>query len=82
MEFKGRYLFAMRAQAPKMFVALCRSGQLEQHLHDKSAEALELLGQVLAAEPKGIDGLPKDLQPLRLAEERVMAQMPGFLNGD
>jgi hypothetical protein len=78
MEFKGPYIFAMRERAPKMFVKFCRSGQLDQHVHDKSVEAHALLERLLADEPRGIDGLPQDLQALRLAEERVLAQMLDF----
>lgn len=78
MEFKGPYLFAMRERAPSMFVELCGSGQLDQHLQDKSLEAHMLLDQLLASEPKGVDGLPKDPQALRLAEERVLGQMLDF----
>ena len=78
MEFKGPYLFAMRERAPKMFKELCRSGRLDEHLQEKSVEAHELLDQLLASEPKGVDGLPKDLQALRLAEEIVLAQMLDF----
>lgn len=78
MEFKGRYLFAMRSQAPKMFAELCRSGQLEQHVQDKSMEAHALIDQLLADEPKGVDGLPRDVQALRATEERVLAEMLVF----
>lgn len=78
MEFKGPYLLAMRERAPKMFVELCRGGQLDQHVQEKSLEAHTLLNQLLASEPKGIDGLPKDPQALRLAEEIVLGQMLDF----
>ena len=78
MNFKGPYLFAMRSRAPKMFVELCRSDLLDQHLQEKSVEAHALLEQLLAREPKGIDGLPKDPQALRLAEEIVLGQMLDF----
>ena len=64
--------------APSMFVELCRSGKLDLHLQDKSLEAHMLLDQLLASEPKGVDGLPKDPQALRLAEERVLGQMLDF----
>ena len=78
MEFKGRYMRAMRERAPKMFVELCRSGRLDEHVQEKSQEAHELLHHLLASEPKGVDGLPKDVQAERLAEERVLAQMLDF----
>lgn len=78
MEFKGSYLFAMRERAPKMFTGLCRSGELDRHLQAKTEEAHALLEQLLANEPKGVDGLPKDPQALRLAEERVLGEMIDF----
>lgn len=69
---------AMRERAPKMFVELCRSGGLDEHVQEKGQEAHELLQQLLASEPRGVDGLPKDVQAERLAEERVLAQMLDF----
>jgi hypothetical protein len=78
MEFKGPYLFAMRERAPKMFMELCRSGQLDKYVKERGLEAHALLDQLLASEPKGVDGLPKDTQAQRLAEEQVMAQMLDF----
>ena len=75
MNFKAPYVFAMREHAPKMFVELCTSDRPDQHLQEKSVEAHALLEQLLAPEPKGVDGLPKDPQALQLAEERVLAQM-------
>ncbi len=82
MDFKGPYLFAMRQRAPKIFLELCRSGQLDQHLQDKSNEAHALLEQLLANEPKGVDSLPKDPQALRLAEERVLGELLDFPTPD
>lgn len=61
-----------------MFVELWRSGQLDQHVQEKGIEAHALLDQLLASEPKGIDGLPKDPQAPRLAEEIVLGQMLDF----
>lgn len=69
---------AMRQQAPQMFNELARSGKLEAHVQQKSEEAHALLEQLLAPEPKGIDGLPRDPQALRLAEERVMGEVLDF----
>lgn len=61
-----------------MFKELCRSGRLDEHLQEKSMEAHALLDQLLASEPKGVDGLPKDPQTERLAEEQVLYQMLDF----
>ncbi len=78
MNFKGTYLQALRERDPKLFMELRRNGQLDKHLQDKSQEAHGLLEQLVAHEPKGVDGLPKDPQAQRLAEERVMSQMLDF----
>jgi hypothetical protein len=78
MEFKGRYLNALRDNDPKLFMALRRSGQLDAHVQAKGLEANELLQQMLAQEPKGPNGLPLDPQAYRLAQERAMAQMLEF----
>jgi hypothetical protein len=78
MNFMGTYLQAMRQQAPGMFNELARAGKLETFAHQKSVEAHRLLNELLAPEPKGVDGLPKDPQALRLAEERVMGEMLDF----
>jgi hypothetical protein len=61
-----------------MFMELCRSGQLDKYVQERGLEAHALLDQLLASEPKGVDGLPKDIQAQRLAEEQVMAQMLDF----
>jgi len=78
MEFKSIYVHALRDNNPALLRDLVRNGQLEAHLQAKSAEAHELLNQLLASEPKGPDGLPKDQQAQRLAEERVLAEMLEF----
>jgi hypothetical protein len=36
VEFKEPYLLAMREQNPEMFMQLRRSGQLDQHLRERS----------------------------------------------
>ena len=69
---------AMRQQAPQMFNALARSGQLEAHVEKKSEEAHQMLRNPLAPESKGVDGLPGDPQAQRLAEKRMLGEMPGF----
>ena len=78
MNFMGPYLQAMRQRAPGMFNELAKAGKLETFAHDRSLEAHALLHQLLGPEPKGVDGLPKDPQALRLAEERVMGEMLDF----
>lgn len=78
MDFKSRYVQELRDKDPALFRELVRSHQIDQFLQQKSAEAHALLEQLLAPEPKGPDGLPKDPQALRLAEERVFAQMTEF----
>jgi hypothetical protein len=78
MHFKGPYLLAMRERAPRMFNELARSGQLDDHVQKKSEEAHARLEELLTPEPKGVDGLPRDPQALRLAEERVLGEMLDF----
>ena len=70
---------AMRQQAPQMFNELARSDQLEAHVQKKSEEAHQMLRDLLAPEePKGVDGLPRDPQAQRLAEERMLGEMLDF----
>lgn len=70
---------AMRQQAPQMFNELARSSQLEARFQKKSEEAHQMLREdLLAPEPKGVDGLPRDPQAQRLAEERMLGEMLGF----
>ena len=78
MNFKGPYMQAMRQQAPRMFNELARSGKLEERVQQKSEEAHQMLWDLLAPEPKGPDGLPRDLNALRLAEEWVLGEMLNF----
>lgn len=78
MDFKSQYVQALRDRDPGLFRELVKTGQIDQHLQDKSLEAHRLLDDLLAPEPKGPDGLPKDPQALRLAEERVKSQMLDF----
>ena len=75
MDFKSRYLPTLREKDPDLFRALIRTGQIDSHLQSKSEEAHQLVSQMLAREPRGENGLPKDPQALRLAEERAMEQM-------
>ena len=77
MEFKGPYLFAMREQAPKMFMELRRSGKLDEFLQQKGHEALHLKAELLANKPKDKSGnySPADE---RGAEEVVRSQLIEF----
>ena len=78
MDFKSQYVQALRDKDPGLFRDLHRRDQLDAFLQEKSAEAHRLLDDLLAPEPKGPDGLPKDPQALRLAEDRVRSQMLDF----
>src|SRR6185437_8735946 len=69
VDFELPYLLAMREQAPKMFKALTRAGKLKQHARQKSAEAHELLRQILAGDPN------PSLATQRQAEEIVFATL-------
>jgi hypothetical protein len=57
VEFKEPYLLAMREQNPQMFMQLRRSGQLDQHLRERSAQAHQLLAELLSRHPN--PGLPE-----------------------
>lgn len=78
MDFKSQYVQALRDHDPKLFRELVKTRQIDQYLQEKSLEAHKLLDDLLAGEPKGVDGLPKDPQALRIAEERVKSQMLEF----
>ena len=77
MEFKGTFLLAMREKDPKLFMALRRSGQLNQYVQEKSQEAHAMLRGILAKREKSPHGnpLPADL---REAEEVVLAHFLEF----
>jgi hypothetical protein len=62
----------MRERAPKMFRDLVRQGRMKQHLEQKTAEAYDLLDQLLARYPK------PGLRERREAEEQVRAVMLDF----
>lgn len=78
MEFKGPYLQKMSENAPRLLKSLRLGGGLNEHLQAKSQEAHDLLGQLLANEPKYPNGLPKNLQALHQAEEIVRSQLTEF----
>jgi hypothetical protein len=75
MDFKSQYVHRLRALDPIFFRQLMRTGQIDDHLQRKSEEAHQLLEELLASEPQGPDGLPRDLQAQRLAEEYVIEVM-------
>jgi len=77
MEFKGPYLFAMREQAPKMFMELRRSGELDKHLQQKAEEASRMLHELLSNKPQNQWG-NYDLADQREAEEIVRATLIEF----
>jgi hypothetical protein len=72
VEFKEPYLLAMRARAPKLFMALRRSGELDQHLDRKTSEAHDLLASLLG------DDLNPSMAKRREAEEVVRATLIAF----
>ena len=72
MEFKEPYLLAMRESAPEMFMQLRKSGQLEQHLQEKSVQAHQLLRELLSHSPN------PSLPERREAEEQVRATLIDF----
>jgi hypothetical protein len=82
MEFKSLCVHALRDKDPKQFRELMRTGQIDEHLQQKTSEAHELLNELLANEPKAVDGLPMDLNALHIAEEIVRAEMLGFPPSD
>lgn len=77
MEFKGPYLMAMRERAPKMFMELRRSGQMDQHLQEMSLKAHAMLEEMLADAPRGATDLPPP-HLTREAEEIVRATLIEF----
>lgn len=77
MDFETPYLHAMRDRAPKMFNQLVRSGQMEEHLQEKSTEAHRMFEELTADAPKLPNGLPRDPWG-REAEEVVFATLIEF----
>ena len=75
MDFKSRYVHLLRAEDPRFFRQLVRTGQIESHLQRKSEEAHRLLDELLASEPKDSNGLTKNLNAQRMAEEYVIDLM-------
>jgi len=78
MEFMGQYLQLLRKRDPSLYKDLSKRGQLIEYSRQKSTEAHKMLDDLMAPEPKGPDGLPRDLNGMRMAEERVRAEMFDF----
>ena len=74
----AQYLDLMRAQAPRMFNALIRSGELPEHLKAVHQQAHELMKQALANEPCDRHGNPVNQNAVRSARERVLAMLAEF----
>lgn len=74
----SQYLDLMRAQAPRMFNGLIRSGELPEHLKSVHQQAHELMRQALANEPRDPDGHPLNQNAVRSARERVLAMLAEF----
>lgn len=81
MEFKSPYLNAMRIQAPKTFRSLVRTGAIDEHLQQKSAEAHRMFEQLTANAPKLPSGYPREPWA-REAEEIVMSTLIEFSQDD
>lgn len=79
MELKGQYLQLMSQQAPKEFMELRRSGQLESHVQQVMTQAHQMLAEILASAPKDQRGNPT-MQAEREAEEYVRAAFLEFPN--
>jgi uncharacterized phage infection (PIP) family protein YhgE len=78
MDFKVQYATAMQQQAPKMFNELRKTGALDKHLSDKSAEAHQIVADLMHGQPTLPNGLPKDPQKLREAEEQALSTVIEF----
>jgi len=78
MEFKLPYLLAMREHAPKMFNELRRSGALDEHVAMKAKEAYSIYQSLIAGAETLPNGIPRDLQVMRSAEEQTLAVMLDF----
>ncbi len=79
MEFKLPYLQAMQEQAPKMMRELRQAGQMDEHLHQKSEQAHQMLNDLMAGEPKHPNGGTwKNLAKRQQSEEVVRATLIEF----
>jgi hypothetical protein len=77
MDFRARYLQAMREQAPTLFKRLSKDGQLEQHAALKSREAEQMFRDLTKDAPRDKHGR-LSLQDEREAEEQVRAALLSF----
>lgn len=78
MDFKIAYLEAMREQAPQMFNELRRSGAMDSHLTQKSAEAHRMLEELTAGAAKEANGVVTDPQVRASAERQVLETLIEF----
>ncbi len=79
MEFRLPYLQAMRAQAPKLFNRLSRSGELESYVNEKAKQASDLFHELTKDAPKEQGGYPKEPFASEAAEA-VMQTLIDFPN--
>jgi hypothetical protein len=77
MDFRARYLQAMREKAPALFKRLSRDRELESHAALVSEEAERMFRGLTKDAPKDKSGQPT-LQARREAEEQVRAALLSF----
>lgn len=77
-QFSQTYSLAMREAMPREWNRLVRSGQIRQHLRQKTREAEALLEDLCRGMPLGPNGRPTDLNAYRCAVEQVLAVMLDF----
>jgi hypothetical protein len=77
MDFRARYLQAMRDQAPARFKRLSKDGELESHAAAMSEEAERMFRELTRGAPKDKTGQPT-LQARREAEEHIRAALLSF----
>ena len=75
MELRRILMEALADSDPKEFNRLSRSNQLEPWIQAKGKAAMELFDQLTKDQPKTQDGVVRDPQARRTAEETVIAQM-------
>lgn len=77
MEIKLPYALAMREADPKGFNQLVRSGKMDDHLHQISLEAHQMLDNLLADKPRDSHGQVSQAD-VAVAEEIVRATLIEF----
>ncbi len=82
MEFQETYLKAMADQAPQMFNRLRRSGAMDSHLKQKTAEAYKMLRDLLEAAEKTPSGLAILPSARAEAERQVLETLVEFPPAD